>query len=105
MFRTGHSTRPLAKYVRHLFHASTVVTMPQSAQEVLSRAKPIDVSSVSINTPRDLNTLSNYNAFVTEHIIANIDIDFAKRRLQGNVVLRLKSRSNAEADTVILDTR
>lgn len=58
-----------------------------------------------IHTPRDPNTLSNYNNFLTTHTTANFDIDFEQKRLTGNVVLELKSITNAEAKEILLDTR
>lgn len=60
---------------------------------------------LTINTPRDPNTLSNYNNFVTTHTTANLEINFKSKILTGNVLLKLKSMTNAETDTIILDTR
>lgn len=57
-----------------------------------------------IHTPRDPNTLSNYNNFLTTHTTANFNIDFKQRRLAGNVVLDLKSITNAETKEILLDT-
>ena len=57
-----------------------------------------------IRTPRDPNTLSNYNNFLTTHTTANFTVDFEKKRLAGNVVLDLKSVTNAEAKQILLDT-
>ncbi|KAF2091470.1 putative leukotriene A-4 hydrolase like protein [Saccharata proteae CBS 121410] len=59
---------------------------------------------VSINVPRDPNTLSNYNNFITKHTTANLEIDFAKKKLVGNVVLNLESITQAETKEVLLDT-
>ncbi|GME52417.1 Peptidase M1 alanine aminopeptidase/leukotriene A4 hydrolase [Neofusicoccum parvum] len=60
--------------------------------------------ALSVNAPRDPNTLSNYHNFITTHTTANLEIDFEKRRLWGNVVLLLKSLTDKEAEEVILDT-
>jgi len=57
-----------------------------------------------IHPPRDPNTLSNYNNFLTTHTTANFDIDFKQKRLAGNVVLELKSITNAAAKEILLDT-
>ena len=57
-----------------------------------------------INTPRDPNTLSNYNNFLTTHTTAYFDVDFQQKRLVGNVVLDLKSITNAETHEIVLDT-
>ncbi|KAL8972791.1 MAG: hypothetical protein Q9183_000355 [Haloplaca sp. 2 TL-2023] len=62
------------------------------------------MSSTTINPPRDPNTLSNYNNFLTTHTTAKLDIDFEKKRLVGNVVLKLKSISDAETKDILLDT-
>ena len=57
-----------------------------------------------INTTRDPNTLSNYNNFLTTHTVANFEIDFQEKKLRGNVVLTLKSITDAAAKDVLLDT-
>jgi leukotriene-A4 hydrolase len=62
------------------------------------------IGNVAIHAPRDPNTLSNYNAWRTQHITANLEIDFAKKRLFGNVVLRLKSLEGENGE-VVLDSR
>lgn len=61
-------------------------------------------STVTVNPPRDPNTLSNYNNFRSTHVTANFDILFDQQRLVGNVVHQLKSTTNAESQEVILDT-
>ncbi|KAK0663533.1 Leukotriene A-4 hydrolase-like protein [Lasiodiplodia hormozganensis] len=61
-------------------------------------------SAVSVNKHRDPNTLSNYQNFLTKHTTVNFELDFAKQKLRGNVVLLLKSLTDKEADEVILDT-
>jgi leukotriene-A4 hydrolase len=62
------------------------------------------METTTIHTPRDPNTLSNYNNFLTTHTTANFDIDFQQKRLVGNVVLDLKSITNAETVEIVLDT-
>ncbi|KAL8997992.1 MAG: hypothetical protein Q9188_006196 [Gyalolechia gomerana] len=62
------------------------------------------MASTTINPPRDPNTLSNYNNFLTEHTAANFEIDFEKKRLSGNVILKLKSVSPSETKEILLDT-
>jgi leukotriene-A4 hydrolase len=57
-----------------------------------------------INTPRDPNTLSNYNNFRCTHTEANFEILFDQKRLVGNVVHKLKSTTNAESKEIILDS-
>ena len=61
-------------------------------------------STVTINPPRDPNTLSNYNNFRSTHVTANLDIMFDEQHLVGNVVHQLKSITNAESQEIILDT-
>ncbi|KAL8864360.1 MAG: hypothetical protein Q9174_007382, partial [Haloplaca sp. 1 TL-2023] len=63
-----------------------------------------NMSSTTINPPRDPNTLSNYNKFLTTHTKVNFEIDFEKKRLSGNVILTLKSISDAETKDILLDT-
>ncbi|KAL3488443.1 leukotriene A-4 hydrolase [Aspergillus germanicus] len=57
-----------------------------------------------INTPRDPNTLSNYNNFRCTHTEANFEILFDQKRLVGNVVHKLKSTTNAQSKEIILDS-
>ncbi|KAL2857395.1 leukotriene A-4 hydrolase [Aspergillus pseudodeflectus] len=57
-----------------------------------------------INTPRDPNTLSNYNNFRCTHTEANFEILFEQKRLVGNVVHKLKSTTNAESKEILLDS-
>lgn len=61
-------------------------------------------STLTVNPPRDPNTLSNYNNFRSTHVTANLDILFDQQRIVGNVVHQLKSITNAESQEVILDT-
>ena len=51
---------------------------------------------------RDPNTLSNYDKFRTKHITANFKIDFEKKRLEGDVALRLEVLEKARE--IVLDT-
>ncbi|OJJ84939.1 bifunctional aminopeptidase/epoxide hydrolase [Aspergillus glaucus CBS 516.65] len=56
-----------------------------------------------INSPRDPNTLSNYNNWISTHITANFDILFDQKKLAGNVVHQLKSITDAQSQDIILD--
>ena len=60
--------------------------------------------ATSIKMPRDPNTLSNYQNFVTVHTIVNFDIDFDTQCLSGNVVLQLKPVPESQSKEIILDT-
>lgn len=62
------------------------------------------MATTIINPPRDPNTLSNYNNWITTHITANFDILFDQKKLAGNVVHRLKSITAAQSQDIILDT-
>ena len=57
-----------------------------------------------VNPPRDPNTLSNYNNFLTTHTRVNFSIDFEKENIGGNVALTLKSITDAAAKEIVLDT-
>ncbi|OKL60722.1 Leukotriene A-4 hydrolase-like protein [Talaromyces atroroseus] len=61
-------------------------------------------AATPILRPRDPNTLSNYTAWRSRHVTANLEIDFANKRLAGNVVHQLVSKTKAETREIILDT-
>ncbi|KAF1960801.1 leukotriene A-4 hydrolase [Byssothecium circinans] len=63
--------------------------------------KPVEVT---INTPRDPNTLSNYHNFVTRHTVAEFEIEFEEKVLKGGVGLRLESLTEGETREVVLDS-
>ena len=60
--------------------------------------------SFDMLSPRDPNTLSNYNNFLTTHTTVDFNIDFEKKSIGGNVALTLKSITNAAAKEILLDT-
>lgn len=62
------------------------------------------MANAKMNSPRDPNTLSNYNCWRTAHTTANFEILFEEQRLSGNVVLTLKSITDSESREIILDT-
>ena len=66
--------------------------------------KPMTDPNITISTPRDPNTLSNYHNFVTRHTAANFEIDFEKKILKGGVVLTLESLTDKESKEIVLDT-
>ena len=57
-----------------------------------------------IKMPRDPNTLSNYNDWLTTHTSTTFNILFDEQKLSGNVTHTLKSIAKAEPNEVILDT-
>ena len=67
--------------------------------------KPMTDANITINTPRDPNTLSNYHNLVTRHTSVDFDIDFEKKRLYGAVTLTLESLTDEEVKDVVLDSR
>lgn len=66
---------------------------------------PMTDPNATIRTPRDPNTLSNYHNFLTKHTVAEFEIDFEKKVLNGGVELTFESLTDAEAKEVVLDTR
>jgi len=76
--------------------------MHRAPAAMVSRPEP---ANVSINVPRDPNTLSNYNNFRTTHTGVDFHVDFKQRLLEGTVSLHLKSLTDAETDKIVLDTR
>ena len=79
-------------------------TMHRAPAAMVQRMASHDVE---IHQTRDPSTLSNYNAWQTKHITVNLEIDFTKKRLWGNVVLKLKRFVGAgiEGGKVVLDSR
>lgn len=67
--------------------------------------KPMTDPDITINTPRDPNTLSNYHNLVTRHTSVDFDIDFEKKRLYGSVTLTLESLTDEKVTDVVLDSR
>lgn len=61
-------------------------------------------TTTPILRPRDPNTLSNYTAWRSRHITANFEIDFSNKRLAGNVIHQLLSKTQAETREILLDT-
>ena len=53
---------------------------------------------------RDPNTLSNYGHFLTTHTVVRLAIDFDSRKVSGDVVLKLKSITDATSKEIVLDT-
>ncbi|KAL9079344.1 MAG: hypothetical protein Q9157_001774 [Trypethelium eluteriae] len=68
---------------------------------MVTRPPPADIT---INPPRDPNTLSNYNNFRTTHTRAVLDIEFEPKRVFGTVHITLKSLTHGETKDLILDT-
>lgn len=60
--------------------------------------------SFDMHSPRDPNTLSNYNNFLTTHTTVDFNIDFEKKSIGENVALTLKSITNGVPREILLDT-
>jgi leukotriene-A4 hydrolase len=60
---------------------------------------------LEIIQPRDPNTLSNYTSWRTQHVTANLEIDFEGKKLLGNVALKLKALRERTEERVVLDSR
>ncbi|OOF92299.1 hypothetical protein ASPCADRAFT_152824 [Aspergillus carbonarius ITEM 5010] len=60
--------------------------------------------ATSIRSPRDPNTLSNYNSWICTHITANFDILFDQKRLVGSVIHKLRSGTDGDSREIILDS-
>lgn len=55
-----------------------------------------------IRPPRDPNTLSNYNNFLTTKTVANLEINFETKSISGNVNLELTSITEAESQEMFV---
>lgn len=62
------------------------------------------MASTVIHTPRDPNTLSNYNNWKTTHTSANLDILFDEQKLKGSVTHSFESISDGETEEILLDS-
>lgn len=76
---------------------------------ILRSQKAVPIQSLRkmtsiVNPPRDPNTLSNYNNFLTIHTTVNFNIDFEKKNIGGRVALTLESITDAAAKEILLDT-
>lgn len=79
----------------------TTSSMHRAPKAMLTRLEPADVS---VNSPRDPNTLSNYHNFKTTHTAVDYTIDFEKKRFRGSVILDLVSTTHEETNEIVLDT-
>ena len=89
------SKRPKSHFKSPLYLQTKMVMRPIS-DAVAEKA------AASIHPNRDPNTLSNYNAWKTQHTTANYEIDFDNKRLHGSVTLTLQKL--ADERKIVLDT-
>ncbi len=62
------------------------------------------MATTIINSPRDPNTLSNYNAWRTVHTSTIFDILFDEQQLKGRVTHSFEAITNGESDAILLDS-
>jgi leukotriene-A4 hydrolase len=67
--------------------------------------KAFHASVLKMASTRDPNTLSNYNEIRTTQVAINFDIDFERKRLAGNIILKMKNLADTGCQEIILDTR
>lgn len=76
----------------------------------LRTPRRIAAASIGVRTmatfkaPRDPNTLSNYNNWLTKHTKAEFTIDFEAQKLSGSVTLDLESITPSESEEIVLDS-
>lgn len=61
-------------------------------------------SMATVQRPRDPNTLSNYTAWASRHVTANFEIVFDQKKLVGNVVHQLESKTDGQTREVVFDS-
>ena len=89
--------RPKAHFFGHL----RLCLIPNKA---LDSIRGLRKMTHIVNPPRDPNTLSNYNNFLTTHTTVNFNLDFKKKIISGKVTLSLKSITDTAAKEILLDT-
>jgi len=82
----------------------TASTPTSILQPFTKRTFAAMTNTTIVNPPRDPNTLSNYNNWLTKHTSVDLVIDFKKQILHGTVTLQLESRTDKESKEIILDT-
>ena len=65
---------------------------------------PASPAAPATSVATDPHSYANTTAFATRHFELDLDVDFDRRVLSGHVVLRL-NRRDAQAATLVLDTR
>jgi leukotriene-A4 hydrolase len=88
--------RPKSYHIQNLTSSKPNMVMRPISDAAVEKA------AASIHPNRDPNTLSNYNAWKTQHTTANYEIDFESKCLYGSVTLTLKKL--ADERKIVLDT-
>jgi hypothetical protein len=90
-------------YLRFNFFSSPLLSYSRSPLP-FSSLTPVRRMEETIHRPRDPNTLSNYTAWLSRHVTVNLAIIFDEKRVEGNVIHALQSRTNAKSREILLDT-
>lgn len=69
-----------------------------------SSVRRFSITAVAMAGIRDPSTLSNYDAWRTQHTTANLTIDFADKCLRGSVILELVSQTDGASKEIVLDS-
>lgn len=83
---------------------AAATSAPQIFRRPFTNKASVAMANTVINHPRDSNTLSNYNNWLTKHTTADLAIDFKNQVLHGTVSLQLESLTEKESKEIILDT-
>lgn len=77
--------------------------MHRSPAAILNRPISSDVDT-EIHQPRDPNTLSNYNAWRTRHVTADLELDFKAKKVAGTIKYDMERLAKGIKE-IVLDTR
>lgn len=80
------------------------IRLRPSTSKTLVPTQSLRRMATIVTPPRDPNTLSNYNNFITTHTTVNFKIDFDRKIVGGKVALTLKSITDAATKEILLDT-
>ncbi|KAF1344186.1 peptidase family M1-domain-containing protein [Delphinella strobiligena] len=76
--------------------------MHRSPAAILNRPISSDVDT-EIHQPRDPNTLSNYNAWRTRHVTADLELDFKAKKVAGTIKYDMERLAKGIKE-IVLDT-
>jgi hypothetical protein len=99
LIRPSFPLNPFTRSFNNLLPFKPKIQAQKVIRPIMTSANP------EIIQPRDPNTLSNYQSWRTQHVTANLEIDFENKRLLGNVVLRLKALREKTEERIVLDSR
>lgn len=99
LFRPSFLPKNLSSFVKSVLPVKAFHPSPMVIRPIMTSTDP------EIIQPRDPNTLSNYQSWRTQHVTANLEIDFEKKRLWGNVILKMKALRQKTEEKIVLDSR